>query len=85
MEFKERGANVYYLPLAAATRRADDVIKKWQTDMKQKKGLLDASDAPGYNAATCADDDTEYKSKGRYADNLPSPAGTSFLSPLHGK
>lgn len=64
MEFKERGANVYYLPLAAATRRADDVIKKWQTDMKQKKGLLDASDAPGNNAATCADDDTEYKSPG---------------------
>lgn len=62
MEFKERGANVYYLPLAAATRRADDVIKKWQTDMKQKKGLLDASDAPGNNAAACADDDTEYKS-----------------------
>lgn len=64
MEFKERGANVYYLPLAAATRRADDVIKKWQTDMKQKKGLLDASDAPGNNAAACADDDTEYKSPG---------------------
>ena len=64
MEFKERGANVYYLPLAAATRRADDVIKKWQTDMKQKKGLLDASDAPGNNAAACADDDTEYKSQG---------------------
>ena len=62
MEFKERGANVYYLPLAAATRRADDVIKKWQTDMKQKKDLLDASDAPGNNAAACADDDTEYKS-----------------------
>ena len=64
MEFKERRANVYYLPLAAATRRADDVIKKWQTDMKQKKGLLDASDAPGNNAAACADDDTEYKSPG---------------------
>lgn len=64
MEFKEREANVYYLPLAAATRRADDVIKKWQTDMKQKKGLLDASDAPGNNAAACADDDTEYKSPG---------------------
>lgn len=62
MEFKERGANVYYLPLAAATRRADDVIKKWQTDMKQKKGLLDASDALVNNAAACADDDTEYKS-----------------------
>lgn len=62
MEFKERGANVYYLPLAAATRRADDVIKKWQTDMKQKKGLLDASDAPGNNAATCVEDATEYKS-----------------------
>lgn len=64
MEFKERGANVYYLPLAAATRRADDVIKKWQTDMKQKKGLLDASDALVNNAAACADDDTEYKSPG---------------------
>lgn len=64
MEFKERGANVYYLPLAAATRRADDVIKKWQTDMKQKKGAFDASDAPGNNAAACADDDTEYKSQG---------------------
>lgn len=64
MEFKERGANVYYLPLAAATRRADDVIKKWQTDMKQKKGLLDASDAPGNNAAACAEDETEYKSPG---------------------
>lgn len=64
MEFKERGANVYYLPLAAATRRADDVIKKWQTDMKQKKGLLDASDAPGNNAAACVGDDTEYKSPG---------------------
>lgn len=61
MEFKERGANVYYLPLAAATRRADDVIKKWQTDMKQKKGLLDASDAPGNNAAACAEDETGYK------------------------
>ncbi len=64
MEFKERGANVYYLPLAAATRRADDVIKKWQTDMKQKKGLLDASDAPGNNAAACVEDATEYKSQG---------------------
>lgn len=64
MEFKERGANVYYLPLAAATRRADDVIKKWQTDMKQKKGLLDASDAPGNNAAACVGDATEYKSQG---------------------
>lgn len=64
MEFKERGANVYYLPLAAATRRADDVIKKWQTDMRQKKGAFDAPDAPGNNAAACADDDTEYKSQG---------------------
>ena len=61
MEFKERGANVYYLPLAAATRRADDVIKKWQTDMRQKKGAFDAPDAPGNNAAACVEDETGYK------------------------
>lgn len=29
MEFAERGANVYYLPLAAAVERADDVIEDW--------------------------------------------------------
>ena len=61
MEFKERGANVYYLPLAAATRRADDVIKKWQTDMRQKKGAFDTPDAPGNNAAACVEDETGYK------------------------
>lgn len=30
MDFKERGANVYYLPLAAAVERADEVIGSWQ-------------------------------------------------------
>lgn len=30
MDFKERGANVYYLPLVAAVERADEVIGSWQ-------------------------------------------------------
>ena len=33
MEFKELGANVYYLPLAAAVERADEVVEKWREDM----------------------------------------------------
>lgn len=30
MDFKERGANVHYLPLAAAVERADESIGNWQ-------------------------------------------------------
>lgn len=42
MEFKERGANVYYLPLAAAVLRADEVINQWQKNRdKDTPGMDD--------------------------------------------
>ena len=38
MEFKERGANVFYLPLAAAVERADEVLEH-QYDIENSNGL----------------------------------------------
>lgn len=45
MDFKERGANVYYLPLAAAVERADEVIGSWQenSQMPGQDYLYDVS------------------------------------------
>lgn len=33
MEFKERGANVFYLPLAAAVERADGAVESWKSNV----------------------------------------------------
>lgn len=78
MEFKERGANVYYLPLAAAIFRADEVISKWQKNRDENKNETDDKIAEvafeACDSETGSDKD-EYMSCGEEIPGMDSKTG----------
>ena len=73
MTFKEFGANVYYLPLAAAVERADEVIQ--QEDKRHNKCR---------NAEKCGDD-CENDSDSENHDNCKYKYDVSFIGSMYRK